>query len=199
MTGAAVLLKEKSPERMAKTQGAEIRFVEVHKTGVFIAKAAANHSDSMRLLQENGLWPMPAKAPLFIYRNEELKKALIELWYYIGGDGLYSAEALYARFDRDGRFRKGRSTDPEKTICLRDGKNPLSLIVLSDDLAILNRGRFVLSADTDPQYIAPVVVGVKIDSMLPDRLGMERFVRTRGIREQAELLRQLKSARRKAE
>ncbi len=61
------------------------------------------------------------------------------------------------------------SGKPEETVRVLAGKNPLSLLVYSDYYARILGRRFNLNGIISPDYVAPVVVGVKLDQAKPSQ------------------------------
>ena len=139
---------------------AETQPKEMDSTAVFMSEIAANHADSMALLQQNGSRPMTyQEALVLIDRGPELKEQLKGKWFYLEGKGL--EESGYHTFDNKGNLTEGKG-DIEKTVYLWKGENPLSLDVHTDDDARINARRFNLLADADPQVVASVVVGIRV-------------------------------------
>ncbi len=140
----------------------QAQFKEVNATGAFVCKTKANYADSMALLQQNNLRALTyPEALVLIDRNPDLKEHLKDQWFYLEGKGILDKSGCYA-FDNLGNLSKVKG-DPEKTVYIYSGTNPLSLVVRADGRARVGvEGRFDLGADYDPQDVASVVVGVRI-------------------------------------
>jgi len=144
------------PETIQKTA---VQFKEVNSTTVFISETKANYADSKALLEKNSLRLMAYKEALvLIDKNPELKEQLKGKWFYLAGKGLEESE--FHTFDNEGKLTKGKG-DIEKTVYLWNGKNPLSLGVHAGGSARFGERRFLLNANSGPQGVAPVVVGVR--------------------------------------
>ena len=144
---------------MKTIQKTALQFKEVNSTTVLISETKANYADSKALLEKNGLRLMAyQEALVLIDKNPELKEQLKGKWFYLAGKGLEESE--YHTFDNEGKLTKGKG-DIEKTVYLWNGKNPLSLDVHADGDARFSERRFDLDAADDPQFVAPVVVGVR--------------------------------------
>ncbi len=139
------------------------QFSEIEGTGVFISIKRADHHDSMSLLHQNGLRPMTyQEALVFINRNPELKEQSKDKWFYLYGNGTELSE-LYT-FNEEGQLTKG-SGNIEKTVYVWKGGQPLSLplslFVLTDDVARVYGRRFSLYANCGPEGVATMVAGVR--------------------------------------
>jgi hypothetical protein len=138
----------------------EEQFKEVGTTGVLIARTCADYADSMSLLRDKGLRPMTyQEALVLIDEHPELKAQLKGTWFYLDGVGLMASD--YYTFDSRGNLVKGKG-ELEKTVYAYPGKHPLSLIVNPGDGAGISERRFIIDAAFGAQFVAPVVVGVKI-------------------------------------
>ena len=138
----------------------ETQSKEADSAAVFVSETEANHADSMELLQKNRSRPMTYQEALVLMdRDPELKEQLKGKWFYLEGKGL--DESGFHTFDNAGNLTEGKG-DAEKTVYLWKGENPLSLGVHTDYVARIYERRFYLYADDDPQYVASVVVGVRV-------------------------------------
>lgn len=125
---------------------------------VGIIEIKANHADSLKILEDEGLRPMTYQEALVIIDTDsELKEKLKGKWFWIAGKGM-EQDGLYT-FDKNGKLIEGEG-DPEKTVRVWSGDTPLSLSVWVG--AVVDYWRFDLYADVDPSVVAPVVVGVKV-------------------------------------
>ena len=139
----------------------QAQFKEVNATGAFVCETKANHADSMAHLKRNNLRVLTyQEALVLIDRNPDLKEHLKDQWFYLEGKGILDKSGCYA-FDNLGNLSKVKG-DPEKTVYIYSGTNPLSLGVHTDDGARVDEGRFGLDAYNGPQFVASVVVGVRI-------------------------------------
>ena len=139
----------------------QAQFKEVNATGAFVCKTKANYADSMALLQQNNLRALTyPEALVLIDRNPDLKEHLKDQWFYLEGKGILDKSGCYA-FDNLGNLSKVKG-DPEKTVYIYSGTNPLSLHVHTAGDARFYERRFSLDAYYDPQDVASVVVGVRI-------------------------------------
>ena len=144
---------------MQKTQTAFKELKTSMGWKVFTADVNANHSKSMKLLEDNGLRPLTRQEALVIVdQNPELKQQLKGKWFYLAGKG--AEESGYHTFNRKGNLTEGKG-DIEKTVYVYRGFSPLSLIVHEDDVARNLVRRFVLYAYVDPSDAAPVVLGIR--------------------------------------
>lgn len=143
------------PKTESKTSAIEI--IEIRIQGeVSIINKKANHSDSIKILEDEGLRPMTyQEALVIINQDSKLKEKLKGNWFYLEGKGF--KDGGYYKFDSNGALSKGKG-DPEQTVYAYSGPHPLSLYV-GDDAGVV--WRFDLDASNDPSLVAPVVVGVK--------------------------------------
>ena len=124
----------------------------------------ANHTDSMRLLKENGLRPMTyMEAINAMVHNSQLKNKLIGKCFYtneVGTDkqGEYTIKP-------GGNLVKGSTLNPENDISFTKGPNPLSVIVESMDTHHLWCSRFEVNAQRGPETYSCVVVGIPDESL----------------------------------
>ncbi len=154
-----------SDKMFAKKQKVEVQFKQINTTAVCLSETKADYADSMALLQQEGLRPMTYKEALaLIDRSSELKQQLKGKWFYLEGEGL-EKEGCHT-FDNEGNLRKEdhEKGNMEKTVDVFPGEGRLVMIVQTDSTTSLEERRFVLYASADPQDIAPVVVGVKLDT-----------------------------------
>jgi hypothetical protein len=79
-------------------------------------------------------------------------------WFHTGAIGIEKSGTY--TFDENGKLTEGQG-DIEKTVYIRKGNNPLSLLVYSDFFATSTHQRFSLIADDSIRYVAPMVVGFK--------------------------------------
>jgi hypothetical protein len=142
----------------------QVRFREVKtKTEpVFILNAEglnANKDRSMALLNDNDFQPLTyQKALVLINQNPELKEQLKGKWFYLAGEGS-NMLGLYT-FNEKGELIPGPSSNPEKTVRVWPGTNPLSLLVNSGTLD-QGDGRYDIDACSRPSCFASVVVGLR--------------------------------------
>ncbi len=145
--------------RTTTRQAVQVEFREVNTTGVFLAHTEANQKASMALLKQNGFRALTYQEALVkIDQNPELKEQLKGKWFYLDGKG--SALSGYYTFNGKGELTQGKG-DMEKTVCVWNGNQPLSLDVHSDYDARVSERRFYLDAYDSPDDAARVVVGVK--------------------------------------
>src|SRR5271157_4765495 len=135
---------------------------EIAEASLIILKQRADHAESMAILAKNGLRPLTYQEALS--RSSELIKELEGKWFYLAGEGLNKKDKIYT-FDNQGGLAElaGNETRDQK-VRVWSGDQPLYLYVNSDPIG---GRRFDLAADESPPDIAPVVVGVKIDEVLP--------------------------------
>jgi hypothetical protein len=152
----------------------QTRFREVKTTTelVFVLDSKglkAHHDNSMKLLKENGLEALtPQKALVLIDQNPGLKEQLKGKWFYLAGKG--RSILGYFTFNEKGELFRGRG-DPERTVYLWEGTNPLRLRVSTDDDGRSVRYCFLASSDEQPSEYAPVVVGIKTQTPpLPENI-----------------------------
>jgi len=126
-----------------------------------ILNQKANHADSMRILNENGLRPVTYQEILIILdKDPKLKEHLKGKRFWI--DGVGTEMGGYHTLQSDGSLKKGRSEDPEKNVYCQSGSQPLLFYVgLVTDPASVD-WRFLLAATDVSSSVAQVVVGVRI-------------------------------------
>lgn len=125
---------------------------------IYVLGKGGNHPKSMKLLDDAGLMPYTKTEILSILmKDEQLKEALKGKWFYLAETGAKEA-GLYT-VNTDGSIAKGKGQSIEDTVRVWAGDNPLSLYVYSDYDASGYGGRFYLYAISDPDVVAPVVVG----------------------------------------
>ena len=129
-----------------------------------ILEKRANHPESMKLLSEAGLRPMTYQEILsLLMEDEQLKNALKGKGFWLAGQGM-EKEGVFT-ISKKGEIRKIRWREKlsvERKAHVQSGNKPLSFIVYSDYYAAHFGWRFYLGANTDPLYVAPVVVGVPV-------------------------------------
>jgi hypothetical protein len=143
-------------------QATQSRFAEVRasSTPVFILDEQANHPKSMQLLKENGLRPLTYTEELvLIDQNPKLKEQLVGNRWWLGGE--VPRLSSYCTFDKKGELTQGKGKIEETVYVFYKGNQPLSFLVLTDDVARFVGGRYVLGADLGPSDVASMVVGVK--------------------------------------
>ena len=126
------------------------------------------------------------EAIALIDRNQELKAQLKNKWFYLGGEGL--KKSGHHTFDDEDKLVEGRG-DIEKTVYAYSGNKPLSLHVQDDGYARLSFARFEINTWCDPQYVAPVVIGVRADY----EVAMPKIEASNGAKIDPELLSEFKS------
>ena len=145
---------------MKARETVQVQFNEVRNSRVFIAQTEANQKNSMSILQQNSFRALTYQEALVkIYQNLELKEQLKGKWFYLEGNG--SALSGYYIFNEKGELTQGKG-NIEKTVYVYKGSQPLSLSVLTDLNAHFAEWRFDLIAPYRPDFVAPVVVGVRI-------------------------------------
>lgn len=138
---------------MSKRGKTQTSFREVGS--VSVAEISANHQQSMEILKKNNLRPLTYQdAFVNIINNPDLKEQLKGKWFYLAG-AIADKSGLYIIGDK-GELTKGK-TDPEKTSYVYSGKNPLSLIVHTDNNAANNGRRFNLNASNRSDNAASMV------------------------------------------
>ncbi len=128
------------------------------QTPLTILAQERDHAQSMEVLAKNGLRPLTQREALS--RAPELIEKLMGKWFYLDGKGV-SANGIYT-FNAHGEL--ARPTGKEKydqKIRLWSGDMSLSLFVYPGGYY---DWRFGLLGDLRKDNIAPVVVGVKINS-----------------------------------
>jgi hypothetical protein len=134
----------------------EIRIAEGET--LFVALAEADHPESMRLLKENGLEPLPSAVALSLRHREALARELKGKMFYLS-----DAEALRAdgdmSADDDGSLSKPKGERVRgRTVSAWPGKPPLYLRVWSD---WEGQKQFSLVAAGSPDFVMNAVVGRK--------------------------------------
>ena len=133
------------------------------KQKLTILNQSGDYEQSLKILEKNGLRALTYQDALS--RSKELIKAFKGKWkwFYLAGTGkeLTETDGLYT-FNSEGNLNplSGKESADEK-VRVWQGTTPLSLDVYSDGYAAQYGRRFVLNAVNEPDYVAPVVVGVK--------------------------------------
>ncbi len=129
---------------------------------LFISEQSANHSKSMDILKDNALRPITYQEALS--HASELIQELKGKWFYLAAGETIKEGGLYT-FDKHGELTKltGKETYDQQ-IRVNAGNEHQSLFITSVSFF----RRFCLSAGYSDHIVAPVVVGVKIDSEAPD-------------------------------
>lgn len=124
-----------------------------------ILEQSGNHAQSMKILSKNGLRPLTYQEALA--NAPELIKTLKGKWFYLDGKGI-KENGIYT-VNEKGELAKltGNETLDQK-VRVYSGSQPLSLGVGSGDSARIYGVRFFLDGNFSPDFVAPVVVGVKI-------------------------------------
>jgi hypothetical protein len=131
---------------------------------LFISEKGANHSGSMKALEDNGLKALTYQEALpLLMKDEKLKNSLKGKWFYLAGAGT-DKDGLFT-VDENGELVEKKAS-PENTVRVWSGKQPFSLVVGSGAAVAADGGRFGLVADYTPDYVAPVVVGVPKEKIL---------------------------------
>lgn len=153
---------------MAVTQVREqverVQFREVagnSKQALHIADHQADHAGSMKALVDNGLRPLTYQEALS--RSSELITELKGKWFYLDGQEI-NENGIYT-FTGNGQLVNVAGNESiDKKVRVYSGNNPLSLSVYSGDDARGSGRRFYLDAAYSPDFVAPVVVGVKLQA-----------------------------------
>jgi hypothetical protein len=146
----------------------QIEFIEVGKTGVFIANTQANQENSMKLLKQNGLRALTTKEALTkIDQSQELKDQLKGRWLYLGEKGtelsgfyMFDEKGELTKISGPAILKKGKG-DLEKIVFILKGSHPLSLLVQTDDFARYGGFRSGIYATYGHSDVAGVVVGIR--------------------------------------
>ena len=119
----------------------------------------ADHARSMEILAANGLRPLTYQEAFS--RSSELIKTLKGKWFYLDGQG--TEKRGIHTFNEKGELVEltGKESIDQK-VRVYPGNQPLSLLVSTDDDARIIGRRFSLDGYGSPDYVAPVVVGVKV-------------------------------------
>jgi len=151
-----------SAQRSETATAAQFKEMKSLGKSIFMLEQGADHANSMRILDENGLRPLTSQEALtHISKTPELKNQLRGKWFYIAGKGL-KEDGLYT-FDKEGNLKEIGKEKPsyEKTVRGWKGNRPLSLYV---NYSSLYGRRFYLRADEVPDDVARgVVVGIRKD------------------------------------
>ncbi len=124
-----------------------------------LLEQGGNHSQSMKLLTENGLRPLTYQEALS--RSSELIEKFKGKWFWLSGQGIHEEDEIYA-FDGKGEFVKSNGKESvDQKVRVYPGNQPLSLGVNWYDGARYLGGRFGLFGDSSLDFVAPVVVGVR--------------------------------------
>lgn len=153
---------------MAK-ESLQAEFIELGKTGVFIASIQGNQENSMHLLKQNGFRALTTQEALTkIDQNQELKEQLKGRWLFLGEKGtelsgfyMFNEKGELTKIAGPAILKKGKG-DLEKIVFVLKGSNPLSLLVQTDDFARYGGFRFGIYATYGHSDVAGVVVGVRV-------------------------------------
>lgn len=119
-----------------------------------------DHPTTQRTLEIHGLEPVTYQIIISgIDYNKKLKEFTKGKWGWLAGQGL----AIYGfkNWNANGELIKQTDKNPEKTVLVWPGNQPLSLYVHSDDGAAYFGARFVLGAGVRPDLAASVVFGLE--------------------------------------
>lgn len=173
VTSKITYFRENNPQLtegflMAK-ESLQVQFIEVGKTGVFIARTQANQENSVKLLNQNGFRALTTQEALTkIDQNQELKEKLKGRWLYLGKKGtelsgfyMFNEKGELTKISGPAILKKGKG-DLEKIVFVLKGSHPLSLLVQTDDFARYGGFRFGIYATYGHSDVAGVVVGVRV-------------------------------------
>ncbi len=143
-----------------------------------VLEQGGNHSQSMKLLTENGLRPLTYQEALS--RSSELIEKFKGKWFWIAGKGIHEEDEIYV-FNPQGELVKSNGKESiDQKVRVWSGSQPLSLDVDSDYYARDFGRRFLLDGGGSPDVVAPVVVGVRsADAIVAEgRAVLERLQRS---------------------
>ena len=152
------------------------------KKSLFVSHQIADHSESMKLLADNGLRPITYREALV--RAPELIEKLRGRWFWLDGKGIRE-DGTYA-YDANGELAKptGKETIKKK-IHVFPGDQPLFLSVFANYTAEVISARFGLYGDIRYHVDADqIVVGVRTpleeaeESMEEGRAALARLKRS---------------------
>lgn len=130
-------------------------------TILYTLKTEANHSNSMKLLDEAGLRPLTRQEILpLLMKDETLKNSLKGKWFYLAGEGLKEDGIYTINSKGDLVTLGGEKVSVQNRVRAFKGPHLLSLVVISDRGSPQYGGRFGLAANCGFSVRAPVVVGV---------------------------------------
>lgn len=136
---------------------------------LFVLNEGANHSKSMKTLEDANLRPLKYQEALsLLMKDEVLKNALKGTWFYLSGEGM-DKHGLFTVNSKGELVGLEATESYEKIVRVWSGPHPLSLYVHSVDDARQFGGRFDLDANYGPDDVAPVVVGVPKDWKLEEK------------------------------
>jgi hypothetical protein len=137
---------------------------------LFVLNEGANHSKSMKTLEDANLRSLKYQEALsLLMKDEVLKNALKGTWFYLSGEGM-DKHGLFTVNSKGELVGLEATESYEKIVRVWSGPHPLSLVVLSADDARQDGRRFDLYAGYGPDDVAPVVVGVPKDWKLEAEL-----------------------------
>lgn len=129
------------------------------KTSLFVSYQSASHSQSMRILADNGLRPLTYREALSFY--SELIKKLQGNKFYLADRGIKEKDGFYTLNAQKKLVKATGDETYDQKIHIWHGNRSLILNVNSDYSVNLYGARFNLIGDEDPRGAALVVVGVK--------------------------------------
>lgn len=148
------------------SQKKEAPFKKVGTFGALISRTESNYKQSMYLLERNGMKALTyQEALVLLMRDEVLKNALKDEWFWLSGNGIDREESF--TIDEKGELVRRTEKNMEKLVRAWSGNNQPYLVVLSDEFAAYVGRRFGIGGhDAWPGDVAPVVVGVSKDFKL---------------------------------
>lgn len=132
---------------------------------LWILKSDANHTDSKRLLGNEGLRLVYEREILPILAKEDKLRHRLEgnsMW--LGGTGINKSGTF--AIGKDGSMKRPSIFDSSKhKVDIFKGDNPLMLDVYSPKKAENYRSCYALFANTDPGIRAQIVIGVAVGNI----------------------------------
>ena len=134
----------------------EIREVEVNGGKVYLVITDADYAKSKDILSKNGLRLLTRQEALaYLTQNSKLKEQLKGKAFWLADKG--SKDDGCYTIDSEGNIKPGEG-NPEKTVNIGPGPSQLLLGVSSD---VNVNWRFEISANSVPENVLRIVVGVK--------------------------------------
>lgn len=152
-------------KNIQKSKFGEFERIDGAAGKVYILEAYANYSDSRGFLDKAGLrMPRYQEILPLLINDQKIRDSLKERWFYLEGKGLDKKLERYT-INKEGELDEIKEDiSAERTVYVRNGKNPLVLAVSSDEFAASRGERFSLNANYAPNMVTRLIIGFPIDN-----------------------------------
>lgn len=157
--------------RSITPKNTKIQFKEFYNTGIFISETCSKtYLQSQKILENNNLRFMTLTETLSsLLKNEELKTKLKEKTFFISDKG--TNLSYYYSLISENTIKKGKG-EIEKTLFAYEGTSQLSFHVGGDYYTNFYESRYVLNGNTPQNYKANIIIGVKSDKEVINKLNI---------------------------